>query len=623
MAVIRSNLGWKVKDFRGMSFEEIKANFTTVWKQLEDFIPMGSKEEAERLKRKCLSVEQKSVKKLKPSDEVPEEVKSPDEVPEEKGKEMTQLVPIEEVYVEALQVKHPIINWKGRSEPVMGFSEGISQQQNLMHAPVEWKLYDMCGVHQVTSKDKEIFMLVEKDYPLRKGLALVMICYKLQVENYSQMANDLILKIYKIANCPSQQVIEFPLAEEVPTASEESCHCQKKREATTKRIALLGDRGLPRWRLDVCGVRDDPTLEPSNCKIKRFEMMKYSFNIDKEYIAIKESEYLNHSKDNLDAYRELLRKRGLRKGDPLSPYLFTIIIEVLTLMLRRRVRKSNSFEYHRYCFELELINLCFADDLFLFTHRDANSASVIMEALDEFKFASGLTPSLPKSTTYFCNVLNHIKISILHILPFEEGRLLVKYLGVPLVSSRLFIRIAKSSLKRIGAGLEVSLWSDHWCTSSPLSLIVLARDIHNAGFNLDTKVKDAICNGCWTWPPFWNTKYPALTIVAVPYIDPLVRDSLEWCSNIGVMPFSFNMMWNCIRPRNEMVAWSDVIWFSKCIPRHAFDFLLVLKRKLKTQDTLGRGDVGSSLSANQVLCPLCGLQADSHEHLFFECTFPL
>nr|GFA07370.1 hypothetical protein [Tanacetum cinerariifolium] len=175
MAIIKSNLGWKVKDFKGMTIEEIEAKFTTVWKQLEDFIPMGSKEEAERLKRKGLSLEQESAKKLKPSDEVPKEVKSPDE-------------------------------------------------------------------------DKEIFMLVEKDYPLRKGLALVMICYKLQVKNYSQMANDLILKIYKIANCPSQNkmhkaflllVIEFLLAEEVPTASEESCHCQKKREATAKRIVLL------------------------------------------------------------------------------------------------------------------------------------------------------------------------------------------------------------------------------------------------------------------------------------------------------------------------------------------------------------------------------------------------
>nr|GFC25954.1 hypothetical protein [Tanacetum cinerariifolium] len=111
--------------------------------------------------------------------------------------------------------------------------------QNLMHAPVEWKLYNSCGVHHVTAKDKEIFMLVEKYYPLRKGLALVMISYKLQVENYSRMANDLILKIYKIASTPRHQGIEFLLAEEVPTASEEGCYCQKKREATAKKIALL------------------------------------------------------------------------------------------------------------------------------------------------------------------------------------------------------------------------------------------------------------------------------------------------------------------------------------------------------------------------------------------------
>nr|GEW53262.1 hypothetical protein [Tanacetum cinerariifolium] len=77
--------------------------------------------------------------------------------------------------------------------------------QNFMHAPVDWKLYNSCGVHHVAAKDKEIFMLVEKDYPLRKGLALVIICYKLQVENFSQMANELVLKIYRIANSPRQQ----------------------------------------------------------------------------------------------------------------------------------------------------------------------------------------------------------------------------------------------------------------------------------------------------------------------------------------------------------------------------------------------------------------------------------
>ncbi|GJY57492.1 hypothetical protein Tco_0456607, partial [Tanacetum coccineum] len=48
--------------------------------------------------------------------------------------------------------------------------------------------------------------------------------------------------------------------------------------------------------------RDNPTHEPSVSEIRRFEMMKYSFNADEEYIAIKESKYLNHSKENLDAY---------------------------------------------------------------------------------------------------------------------------------------------------------------------------------------------------------------------------------------------------------------------------------------------------------------------------------
>nr|GEV14821.1 hypothetical protein [Tanacetum cinerariifolium] len=104
-----------------------------------------------------------------------------------------------------------------------------------MHAPVEWKLYDICGVHHVTAKDKEIFMLVEKDYPLRKGLAIRMISYKLQLEH--QIKGRIVgNKMHKAIPLP---VIEFPLPEEVPTASEESCHCQKKREATAVKIALL------------------------------------------------------------------------------------------------------------------------------------------------------------------------------------------------------------------------------------------------------------------------------------------------------------------------------------------------------------------------------------------------
>nr|GFD23135.1 hypothetical protein [Tanacetum cinerariifolium] len=52
-----------------MSFEEIEAKLTQVWKRIEDFTPMGSKEEAERAKRQGIILEKEQVKKQKLSEE--------------------------------------------------------------------------------------------------------------------------------------------------------------------------------------------------------------------------------------------------------------------------------------------------------------------------------------------------------------------------------------------------------------------------------------------------------------------------------------------------------------------------------------------------------------------------
>nr|GEW18731.1 hypothetical protein [Tanacetum cinerariifolium] len=102
MSVLRSHAGWKAKHFKGMTLEEIKEKFDPVLKHIQYFIPTGSKEESERFKRKGLRLEQESSKKLK----------TLEEVPEEKLKEMMELIPVEEIYVEALQVKHPSIDWE-------------------------------------------------------------------------------------------------------------------------------------------------------------------------------------------------------------------------------------------------------------------------------------------------------------------------------------------------------------------------------------------------------------------------------------------------------------------------------------------------------------------------------
>nr|GFA26223.1 hypothetical protein [Tanacetum cinerariifolium] len=100
MSVLRSHAGWKTKHFRGMTLKEIREKFIPVWKQLEDFVPMSSTEEGKRMKRKGLKLDERSAKRMKISEDVSEE----------DLKEMIQLVPVKEVYVEALQVKHPIID---------------------------------------------------------------------------------------------------------------------------------------------------------------------------------------------------------------------------------------------------------------------------------------------------------------------------------------------------------------------------------------------------------------------------------------------------------------------------------------------------------------------------------
>nr|GEU96804.1 hypothetical protein [Tanacetum cinerariifolium] len=136
---------------------------------IEDFILMGSKEEGKRVKRKGLRLEQDNAKKATGDKE-------------------------KELWVELKRLYEPDV-----------VDQLWTQTQALMHDPVEWRLYDTCGVHHVLLRDQEFFMLVEREYPLWKGLAIVMISNKLQVENYFQIANDLIMKIHKIANSPRQR----------------------------------------------------------------------------------------------------------------------------------------------------------------------------------------------------------------------------------------------------------------------------------------------------------------------------------------------------------------------------------------------------------------------------------
>ncbi|KAH7836205.1 hypothetical protein Vadar_033678 [Vaccinium darrowii] len=140
--------------------------------------------------------------------------------------------------------------------------------------------------------------------------------------------------------------------------------------------------------------------------------------------------------------------RGLRQGDPLSSYLFVIVMEVLTCILKEKSNEPD-FKFHWRCNQPKIINLCFADDLMLFCKGDVNSVKHIQNSLSEFESLSGLSPSPGKSSIFFSGVQHSTRIEILQLLDFKEGTLPVRYLGVPLLSSKLRYMDCKPMIDKI------------------------------------------------------------------------------------------------------------------------------------------------------------------------------
>lgn len=64
--------------------------------------------------------------------------------------------------------------------------------------------------------------------------------------------------------------------------------------------------------------------------------------------------------------------RGLRQGDPLSPYLFVIAMNCLSHMLNN-VATRPGFKYHSNCKKIKLTHLSFADDLLIFIEGNIES----------------------------------------------------------------------------------------------------------------------------------------------------------------------------------------------------------------------------------------------------------
>lgn len=108
--------------------------------------------------------------------------------------------------------------------------------------------------------------------------------------------------------------------------------------------------------------------------------------------------------------------RGLRQGDPISPYIFTLVMEVFNLIMKRSVHDEGNFKYHLGCKGIKLTHLCFAYDLLLVCHGDVNTVKILKKSLNEFSEIYWLLPNMSKSTIFFGGVDKKISTDILGII---------------------------------------------------------------------------------------------------------------------------------------------------------------------------------------------------------------
>lgn len=130
--------------------------------------------------------------------------------------------------------------------------------------------------------------------------------------------------------------------------------------------------------------------------------------------------------------------RGIRQGDPLSPYLFVMCMERLYQTIQETIADGRWKPIRVNRDGSQLSNLFFADDIVLFVEADTDQAKIINECLNRFCSASGQKVSRPKSRVYFSkNTSLELQTEICANLHIEATEDFGFYLGMPTLTSRV------------------------------------------------------------------------------------------------------------------------------------------------------------------------------------------
>lgn len=141
---------------------------------------------------------------------------------------------------------------------------------------------------------------------------------------------------------------------------------------------------------------------------------------------------------NGEARIQINPSRGLQQGDPLSPYLFVTVKDVLSKMIIK-ARDSNEIcgiKLNRHCPQLS--HIFFANDALLFLKAEVQNCDNIKAILKDYGIASRQRINFDKSGVFFSsNMCDNDKqlLSDFFDVPSMKGD--AEYLGLPTSWGRL------------------------------------------------------------------------------------------------------------------------------------------------------------------------------------------
>jgi hypothetical protein len=143
--------------------------------------------------------------------------------------------------------------------------------------------------------------------------------------------------------------------------------------------------------------------------------------------------------------------RGLRQGDPLSPLLFLLVMEVLSKLFQKTKEAGLIWGFLTGSIggsEVCISHLLFADDTIVFCDAVPEQVLNIRKVLSCFEAVTGLRVNLNKSEMVPVGVVDGMS-TLADLLCCRTGTLPMLYLGMPLGAPYKALSVWNSVLKKI------------------------------------------------------------------------------------------------------------------------------------------------------------------------------